>query len=80
MASFGDHPPLPEILEELLLDDSVSTVFLKAECKPRVKSGHISSLSLNELERELWDKPSLENLSDDLSLIIEQNSARSDCL
>ena len=79
MASFGDHPPLPEILEELLLDDSVSTVFLKAECKPRVKSGHISSLSLNELERELWDKPSLENLSDDLSLIIEQNSARSDC-
>ena len=54
MASFGDHPPLPEILEELLLDDSVSTVFLKAECKPRVKSGHISSLSLNELERELW--------------------------
>ena len=79
MASFGDHPPLPEILEELLLDDSVSTVFLKAECKPRVKSGHISSLSLNELERELWDKPSLENLSDDLTLIIEQNSARSDC-
>ena len=79
MASFGDHPPLPEILEELLLDDSVSTVFLKAECRPRVKSGHISSLSLNELERELWDKPSLENLSDDLSLIIEQNSARSDC-
>jgi len=79
MASFGDHPPLPEILEELLLDDSVSTVFLKAECKPRVKSGHISSLSLNEIEKELWDKPSLENLSDDLSLIIEQNSARSDC-
>ena len=79
MASFGEHPLLPETLEQLLLDDSVSTVFLKAECKPRVKSGHISSLSLNELEGEIWDKPSLEALSEDLSLIIDQNSARSDC-
>ncbi len=79
MASFGEHPPLPETLESLLLDDTVSTIFLKAECKPRVKSGHISSLTLNDLEKEPWDKPSLEDLSDDLSLIIEQNTSRSDC-
>ena len=79
MASFGEHPPLPETLESLLLDETVSTIFLKAECKPRVKSGHISSLSLNDLDREPWDKPSLEDLSDDLSLIIEQNTSRSDC-
>ena len=79
MASFGEHPPLPETLESLLLDETVSTIFLKAECKPRVKSVHISSLSLNDLDREPWDKPSLEDLSDDLSLIIEQNTSRSDC-
>ena len=41
MASFGEHPLLPETLEQLLLDDSVSTVFLKSECKHRVKCGHI---------------------------------------
>jgi predicted PilT family ATPase len=52
MASFGEHPPLPETLESLLLDETVSTIFLKAECKPRVKSGHISSLSLNDLDRD----------------------------
>jgi ATPase len=79
MASFGDHPSLPETLESLLQDDSVSTVFLKAECKPRVKSGHISSLSLNELEQEVWTKPTLVDLSEDLALIIDQHSDRSDC-
>ena len=76
MASFGDHPSLPESLESILTDDSVSTVFLKAECKPRVKSGHISSLSLNELDLT-WDKPNLEQLSEES--IIVSNSSRSDC-
>ena len=79
MASFGDHPLLPDSLESILVDESVSTIFLKAECKPRVKSGHISSLSLNELDLEVWDKPNLLTLSEDLSLIIEQNPNRSDC-
>ena len=79
MASFGDHPSLPDSLESILLDESVSTIFLKAECKPRVKSGHISSLSLNELDLEVWDKPNLLTLSEDLSLIIDQNPTRSDC-
>ena len=38
-----------------------------------------SSLSLNELDLEVWDKPNLLTLSEDLSLIIEQNPNRSDC-
>ena len=45
----------------------------------RDRSGHISSLSLNELDLEVWDKPNLLTLSEDLSLIIEQNPNRSDC-
>jgi ATPase len=36
-------------------------------------------LSLNELDLEVWDKPNLLTLSEDLSLIIEQNPNRSDC-
>tara|TARA_B110000881_G_C18591223_1_gene528108 strand:+ start:679 stop:2055 length:1377 start_codon:yes stop_codon:yes gene_type:complete len=79
MATFGEHPSIPQIVENLLADETVSTVFLKAECPTRVKSGHISSLSLNELEDKPWDKPSLESLSEELSLVIEQNSSRSDC-
>ena len=79
MASFGDHPLLPDSLESILADESVSTIFLKAECRPRVKSGHISSLTLNELDLDVWDKPKLVDLSEEISLIIEQNSSRSDC-
>ena len=47
MAAFGDHPPLPESLEALLSDETASTIFLKAECPPRVKAGHISQLRLD---------------------------------
>ena len=36
-------------------------------------------MSLNELDLEVWDKPNLLTLSEDLSLIIDQNSTRSDC-
>jgi ATPase len=36
-------------------------------------------LSLNELDLDVWDKPNLLTLSEDLSLIIEQNPNRSDC-
>ena len=64
MASFGDHPLLPDSLESILTDESVSTIFLKAECRPRVKSGHITSLTLNELDLDVWDKPKLVDLSD----------------
>ncbi len=79
MAEFGDHPSIPDSIENLLIDDTVSTVFLKSECPTRVKSGHISSLSLKQLEGSIWDKPTLEMLCEEFSMIIEQNSNRSDC-
>ena len=79
MAAFGDHPPLPESLEALLSDETASTIFLKAECPPRVKAGHISQLRLEEVEGETWDKPMLESLAEDLASVVEQNDSRSDC-
>ena len=79
MATFGDHPPLPDSLENLLADETASTVFLKAECPPRVKAGHISALRLEEVSKDIWDKPALESLSEELMMVIEQHEARSDC-
>ena len=79
MATFGDHPPLPDSLESLLSDETVSTLFLKAECPPRVKAGHITELRLEELELPPWDKPTLESLAEELVLTIDQHSHRSDC-
>ena len=79
MATFGDHPPLPDSLENLLADETASTVFLKAECPPRVKAGHISALRLEEVSKDIWDKPALEGLSEELMMVIEQHEARSDC-
>ena len=79
MATFGDHPPLPDSLESLLADETVSTLFLKAECPPRVKAGHITELRLEELESPAWDKPTLEAVADDLVTIIDQHAHRSDC-
>ena len=79
MAAFGEHPPIPASIENLLVDETVSTAFLKAECSTRVKCVHISSLSLKQLEDEIWTKPKLEQLSEELSLVIEQNETRSDC-
>ena len=49
MATHGDHPSLPDHLESLLMED-VHTVFLKADCPPRVKRGAIGSLKLVEAE------------------------------
>ena len=49
MAKHGDHPELPELVESLLMDD-VHTVFLKADCPPRVKRGTIGELKLVEVE------------------------------
>ena len=79
MATFGDHPPLPESLEGLLADTTVSTLFLKAECPPRIKAGHITDLRLEELSSDPWDKPSLEALADELVDVINQHNHRSDC-
>ncbi len=79
MATFGDHPPLPDSIESLLQDKSVSTLFLKADCPPRVKAGHITELRLDELEAPAFDKPTLSDLADELVEIINQNAHRSDC-
>jgi predicted PilT family ATPase len=49
MAKYGDHPALPKRLEDLLMDD-VHTVFIKADCPPRVKRGSIGELKLVEIE------------------------------
>ena len=48
-------------------------------CPPRVKAGHISKLTLKELDADVWDKPALAGLAEELSMIIEQHDARSDC-
>ena len=73
MAAFGTTLQYQQASENLLVDETVSTAFLKAECSTRVKCGHISSLSLKQLEDEIWTKPKLEQLSEELSLVIEQN-------
>ncbi|MDA8530848.1 ATPase, T2SS/T4P/T4SS family [Candidatus Poseidonia alphae] len=80
MATFGDHPALPDALEALLEDD-VHTVFLKAECPPRVKRGTIGQLKLVEVEDSGtdWDTLRVEALSDELAELVEDNRHRSDC-
>ncbi len=80
MAKFGDHPPLPEDLELLLADDTVSTVFLKADCPPRVKCGHISEIKVVELDQEAWSASKIQSVYEELEIVVEQHgSARSDC-
>ena len=44
MAAFGDHPPLPKALEQILDDETTSTVFLKADC-PHVQKEDTSANS-----------------------------------
>ena len=80
MATFGDHPALPDALEALLEAD-VHTVFLKAECPPRVKRGTIGQLKLVEVEESGtdWDTLRVEALSDELAELVEENRHRSDC-
>ena len=79
MASFGDHPLLPDEVELLLSNETTSTVFLKADCPPRVKSGHISEIRLIELEEDPWNKGQVESLASELKEIVGDNQDRSDC-
>ncbi len=79
MARFGDRPDLPEALAELLVDSTASTIFLKADCPPRVKAGHITELRLREVEEEPWSRARIEALADDLTTIVEDHQHRSDC-
>ena len=80
MAKHGDHPELPEVVESLLGDD-VHTLFLKADCPPRVKSGNIGELKLVEVEQDdgNWDTIRMESLQEELVELAEQNKHRSDC-
>ena len=81
MAKYGDHPTLPTRLEDLLLDD-VHTVFIKADCPPRVKRGSIGQLKLVEIEDAddgNWDTLRMESLQEELVDLVEQNRGRSDC-
>ena len=79
MATHGDHPALPSHLEDLLGDD-VHTVFLKADCPPRVKRGTIGSLALVEVDggAVVWDTLSLEQLEEELMEAVEAHRHRSD--
>ena len=81
MAKYGDHPTLPTRLEDLLMDD-VHTVFIKADCPPRVKRGSIGQLKLVEIEDAddgNWDTLRMESLQEELVDLVEQNRGRSDC-
>ena len=77
MATHGDHPSLPEHLESLLMED-VHTVFLKADCPPRVKRGAIGSLKLVEAESSVsdWDTLALEQLEEDLVALVGAPSSQ----
>lgn len=80
MAKFGDHPPIPDALEDLLSDLTVSTVFLKSDCPPRVKRGHITELEVVELEVEAFSSSVIEEMSQGLEITLEQHSdTRGDC-
>ena len=80
MAKHGDHPELPSLIEALLMED-VHTVFLKADCPPRVKRGKIGELKLVEIEKNdgKWDNLRLESLQEELVDLANENKHRSDC-
>ena len=79
MAKHGEHPELPDHLEDLL-DADVHTIFLKADCPPRVKRGTIGQLELVEIgTEEGWDNLRIESLQEELGSIVEMNQHRSDC-
>ena len=60
--------------------EDVHTVFLKADCPPRVKRGAIGSLALVEVESPTsWDTLQLEQLEEDLVHLVEEHRHRSDC-
>ena len=78
MATFSSHPDIPSMIEDLLEAD-VSSLFLKADCPPRVKRGSISDLKLVELEGDSWDNLRLESIQEELGSLVADNQHRSDC-
>jgi ATPase len=60
--------------------EMVHTVFLKADCPPRVKQGSIGELKLIEVESDQnWDTLRMEALQEELGDLVEENRHRSDC-
>ena len=60
--------------------EQVHTVFLKADCPPRVKQGSIGELKLVEVESEQnWDTLRMEAFQEELVELVEENRGRSDC-
>ena len=61
--------------------EDVHTVFLKADCPPRVKRGKIGELKLVETEKNdgKWDNLRLESLQEELVDLANENKHRSDC-
>ena len=81
MAKYGDHPALPQRLEDLLMED-VHTVFIKADCPPRVKRGSIGQLRLVDVEGAddgKWDTLRMESLQEELVGLVDDHRHRSDC-
>jgi len=81
MAKYGDHPGLPRRLEDLLMED-VHTVFIKADCPPRVKRGSIGQLRLVDVEDAddgKWDTLRMESLQEELVGLVDEHRHRSDC-
>ncbi|MDP7000523.1 MAG: ATPase, T2SS/T4P/T4SS family [Candidatus Poseidoniaceae archaeon] len=79
MATHGDHPELPDEVEAML-DEDVSTLFLKAGCLPRTKRGHIGQIKLIEVEGQSeWENLAMERLQSDLESLVEANQDRPDC-
>ena len=81
MAKYGDHPAIPQRLEDLLMED-VHTVFIKADCPPRVKRGSIGQLRLVDVEDAddgKWDTLRMESLQEELVGLVDEHRHRSDC-
>ena len=81
MAKYGDHPALPQRLEDLLMED-VHTVFIKADCPPRVKRGSIGQLRLVDVEDAddgKCDTLRMESLQEELVGLVDEHRHRSDC-
>ena len=79
MATHGDHPELPGEVEAMLEED-VSTLFLKAGCIPRTKRGKIGEIVLIDVEgASEWQNLKMEGLQKDLEQLVESNQDRPDC-
>lgn len=62
--------------------EDVHTVFIKADCPPRVKRGSIGQLRLVDVEGAddgKWDTLRMESLQEELVGIVDEHRHRSDC-